>query len=559
MQHRTPVGALRRHALVAAAIAIALVVPTAWFGDPAGAAPPLTATITRIAAGDTVQVPYTYRVPSGTKPVFLIYGLPAGSSIRLHRLTAIRFRLDVTLSPATPTGRATIEVAPKAAPRAVLVRADLDVVGTAPPVSTPPPTTPPTTRPSGTFALRADNPTITVAAGQTARFGITVDRSGGYSGPVTFTSSALPAGTTANFAPNPTSQSTNFYVTPSAATPDGDYRLTASAVGTPGTAPVTATMVLSVRNVADFALTVPATFTVTAGTINQLDLPLRQLGSSTATVTLDVGGMPLGMSATFTPNPTFGQTTLTLSTAASVPAGNYALTITGRAGSVVHQYPLTVIVPGPPDFALAVPPTASVAIGSTALVPIGFTSLSSTVPTATMGITGLPGGVTGAFTPNPTFGNTTLSLTAASSAPAGTYPLVITATAGTVVHQYGLLLTVGQGAVTSGAVTVVPSSTNPAGTPGYGLAASPAALTIARGSSATLTVTVTPTGGFLSPVQIALSGLPVAATTAGSASGNTATIVISIPAGSTPGTFTVTVTGTSGSLSASVSVALTVV
>lgn len=565
----------RPRSLVAASLlaGLVLLVPAAATVTAATAAPLAAATkakTTRVSAGKTAKVAFTYRVPRGAAAAFLISGVPSGATARIRRVTTTRFELQVAVPANAVSSTSTVSVALKAKPRTAVFRTVLQVLGSAPapvtppattpPVTAPPATTPPVTTPpaAGSFALRTDNPVQTAVARQTVTFGVSVDRAG-YPGPVSFSVSGVPAGATSNFAPNPTTAGTVLYVTPSAATPDGDYRLTITGTGTVGTpAPATASVVLTVRNVPDFALTVPASFTVAAGTTAYLDLPLTQLSSAQATVSLDISGMPAGMTTAFTPNPTFGQTTLTIATVAGILPGSYPLTITGTAGAVVHRYTLTVVIPGPPDFALGVPATASVAIGSTALVPIGFTSLTSAVPTVTMTVAGLPTGVTAAFTPNPTFGATTMTVTAASNAAAGTYPLVITGTAGTVVHQYGLLLTVAQVATSQGSVTVVPSSTNTAGTPGYGLAANPATLTIARGSAGILSVDVSPTGGFGSPVVVSLSGLPAGVTTAGSASGNTATFVVSVPAGATPGASTVTVTGTSGNLSASVTITLVV-
>jgi uncharacterized membrane protein len=317
-------------------------------------------------------------------------------------------------------------------------------------------------------------------------------------------------------------------------------------------------VILSIVNRPDFALTVPASATTTSSAIAYVTIGYRALTPTAPTVTLEIAGLPGGMAANFTPNPTFGQTTMTVATDATVVAGTYPLVITATAGSVVHQYTLSMVVTGPPDFALSVPASANVVSGTTSYVVIPFQALGSAIPTVTLSITGLPTGMTGTFTPNPTNGQTTLAVTTDAKTPVGTYPVVITGTAGTIVHQYGLNLVAT--ATTSGqsSITLVPATTTAGGTLGYGLGAAPSALTIPTGGAGSISVTAAPTGGFADPIQLAMSGLPAGATVTSTGAGNIATFNVTVPAGTAAGTYAVTITGTSGSFSASVVVTLTV-
>ncbi len=105
-----------------------------------------------------------------------------------------------------------------------------------------------------------------------------------------------------------------------------------------------------------------------------------------------------------------------------------------------------------------------------------------------------------------------------------------------------------------------------AGTPGFTVAASPSAVSVARGSNASSTITVTSVNGFSSATTLSLSALPSGVTAAFStnpvtppANGSaTSTLTFTASATATTGTTNVTVTGTSGSLVQTTTIALTV-
>jgi hypothetical protein len=105
-----------------------------------------------------------------------------------------------------------------------------------------------------------------------------------------------------------------------------------------------------------------------------------------------------------------------------------------------------------------------------------------------------------------------------------------------------------------------------AGTPGFTVAASPSAVSVARGSNVSSTITVTSVNGFSSATTLSLSALPSGVTAAFSANpvtppangSATSTLTFTASATATTGTTNVTVTGTSGSLVQTTTIALTV-
>ena len=394
------------------------------------------------AAGGTARYPFVIRTTGKVGVIgFAFSGSPAGASTSVNQLSSSQYELSVAVPGGTPSGLfvVTVRTISRAPSKSFTVY--LDVVGsvTPPPVTTlPPPPPPPAT---ATFGLRSDNPEVAVVTGQTATFGFTVDRSGGYTGDVAFSATGLPAGVTANFAPNPTRGGTVLYATPSATTPDGRYTVTIKATSDP-------------------------------------------------------------LNARFT--------------------------------SVILSVTST------PDFALVVPSSANLPIGGTVSSQIGYRLVGSSAPIVSLGVTGLPPGVTFAFIPNPTFGDSTLIFNATNAVAAESYPLSIVGVAGSVTRSYPMILNVF------------------APTGGFGLSATPSSLTIARGASLSYAVTITPTGGFAGSITFVVSGLPAGVTIAASGIAPNVTLTVTVPLGATPGTYPLVLTGSSGTLAAGITLGLIV-
>jgi hypothetical protein len=151
--------------------------------------------------------------------------------------------------------------------------------------------------------------------------------------------------------------------------------------------------------------------------------------------------------------------------------------------------------------------------------------------------TGLPSGATADYSPNPTAGSSTLSITTSTTTPAGSYPLTIKGTGGSLVHTTSVTL------VVSG------------GTPDFTLSATPTSLSIIRGETATYTITVNSVNGFAGAVSLSLAGAPPRTPTSFSPNPANSTSTLSIPTRG-PGSYTLTITGTSGTKSHSVTVTL---
>ena len=198
-----------------------------------------------------------------------------------------------------------------------------------------------------------------------------------------------------------------------------------------------------------------------------------------------------------------------------------------------------------PSFTLTDSPSSlSIAQGSNGTSTITVHDAGGFTGSVTLAASGLPSGVTAAFSTNPTTSTSVLTLTASSTATTGTSTVTITGTSGSLT------------ATTTIALTITAT-----GTASFTLSDSPSSLSITQGGTGgTSTITVTDKNGFTGSVTLAASGLPSGVTAAFSTNPTTSTSVLTLTASSTAttGTSTVTITGTSGSLSATTTIALTV-
>ena len=412
----------------------------------------------RVTPGGTAQYPFVLRTVGATGTVsFEASGLPAGTSAEVVNLGAGRYELDVRIATNAPISSSTITLRARSKAKLQTTAVYLDVIAgpqiqppvttaPAPPVTVPPITTAPTTTPAAAapvFGLRSDNAERTAATGQTATFGVTVDRSSGYSGAVGFSVNGVPAGVSANFAPNPTTSNSVLYLTPSATAVDGRYTITIT--GTAGTTTPTlrvVTAVLVVQNQPDFAIDVPASATANIGAVTNIVLGYRSLSATaTPTVSLALAGLPVGAAAYFSPNPTFGQSTLVISLPSDTTVGTYPLTITGTAGTFTHTYTISLIVSGAAGFGISATPSAlAIARGAAGSILVTIVPSGGFSGAVSVTVGGLPSGPV--VTPVSGTNQVTLTIAVPVGTVAGTYPITITGTSGSLTATVGVTLTI---------------------------------------------------------------------------------------------------------------------
>lgn len=188
------------------------------------------------------------------------------------------------------------------------------------------------------------------------------------------------------------------------------------------------------------------------------------------------------------------------------------------------------------SFTIAVSPATTIGYPSTAKTFTVTITRSSFTGLVNLSLSGLPSGVTGAFNPSVTSGNSaTLTLQIASNATPGRYLITVVGASGTVSQVATLQLEVAAGT-------------------DFGLTINPTNTTVAQGGAATSTLAITRSAGFVSTVTFSAEGLPTGATatfTPSSTEGNGGNVSVAIPTTLGEGTYPVTLKATGGSVTKS--------
>src|SRR5579859_1136728 len=250
--------------------------------------------------------------------------------------------------------------------------------------------------------------------------------------------------------------------------------------------------------VPDFTLSAtPASQTVVAGNSTSYTATVTASNGFTGTVSLSVGGLPAGATCSV---PSIsggsGSSTVSCTTTTATPAGTYTLAITGTSGSLSHSTSVNLVVTAPPDFSIAATP------GSQSVLPGGSTSYTASISplngyagTVSFTASGLPAGASASFNPTSVSGgsgSSTLTVSTASTTPAGNYTITITGTDSSAGLTHSTTVTL---AVTDFSVTAAPSSQ-----------------TVTASGTTSYTASVNSLNGFAGTVNLSVSGLPAGAT-----------------------------------------------
>jgi hypothetical protein len=204
---------------------------------------------------------------------------------------------------------------------------------------------PPAGAPAPNFTLSASPASLAVTRGTSGSSTITETPSGGFTGAVTLSTSALPTGVTATFGTNPTTGSSVLTFTASSTATTGTSTVTVT--GTSGTLTHTATISLTINAAAtpDFSLSAsPASLAVTQGTSGSSTITETPSGGFTGSVTLSASGLPAGVTATFGTNPTTSTSTLTFTASTTATVGTATVTVTGTSGTLTHTTTISLTV-----------------------------------------------------------------------------------------------------------------------------------------------------------------------------------------------------------------------
>jgi endoglucanase len=231
------------------------------------------------------------------------------------------------------------------------------------------------------------------------------------------------------------------------------------------------------------AASTPA-LSIAQGSSGTETITVTDVGGFTGGVTLAASGLPSGVTASFSINPTTGSSVLTLTASATAPAGNSTVTITGSSGALkpaAATIAFTVTTSSTGSFTLTPSAsTLSVSPGSSATDTITVKDVGGFTGSVSLAASGLPSGVTAGFGTNPTTGGSVLTLKASSTAPAGTSTVTVTGTSGSTAVSTTIALAVS--ATRTGATCTIDYTISSQWGGGFG-----AAITINNTGTAALT------------------------------------------------------------------------
>lgn len=206
----------------------------------------------------------------------------------------------------------------------------------------------------------------------------------------------------------------------------------------------------------DFGLTLSGDATVQQGGTTTVQIATTVTSGSSESVSLDVAGLPRGVTASFSSTrvSSGAGATMTLSAASDAPATTASFTVTGTAASGSHGASANLTVteanqppppPPPADFSVSLSPSAQgVTAGDTATFSLMSAVVSGTPGSLALTLGRLPAGVTGSLdrsTISPG-GSATVTITTDGSAAAGDVAVTVSATDGSKSHDASATLTV---------------------------------------------------------------------------------------------------------------------
>jgi len=193
-----------------------------------------------------------------------------------------------------------------------------------------------------------------------------------------------------------------------------------------------------------FTLMAPSNMTVIQGASSTYTIQVIPGTGFTGSVNLAMNGLPTFVTASFTPNPTTGDSVLTLTASKTALRGTVVVVIDGIDGtqSAIAAMTVTVVAP-PPSFSLGINPSSlTVYQGGSGTSTISVVGQNGFIGSVNLAASGLPSDVTASFNPNPTTGTSVLTFTASNSAVPGIYSVAITGTSGTLTGTNGIYLTI---------------------------------------------------------------------------------------------------------------------
>jgi glucuronoarabinoxylan endo-1,4-beta-xylanase len=193
----------------------------------------------------------------------------------------------------------------------------------------------------------------------------------------------------------------------------------------------------------------PTSLSVTQGSTATDTITVTPENGFTGSVTFTAGGLPSGVTAAFNPTSSTSSTVLTLTASSTATTGGpVTVTITGTSGSTIVTTPIALTVNAKVTTGFSLSPSASsltVKQGSSGTDTITVTDIGGFTGSVAFTASGMPSGVTAAFSPTSSTTSSVLTLTASSTATTGAFTITVTGTSGSTTAKTTFTLNVTSG------------------------------------------------------------------------------------------------------------------
>jgi hypothetical protein len=325
------------------------------------------------------------------------------------------------------------------------------------------------------FTLSRSASTLAVTQGSSATDTISVTAENGFSGSVTLAASGLPSGVTATFGTNPTTGSSVVTFAASSTAAAGTSTVTIS--GTSGSLTASTTISLTVTSGVCTPTAITPYISVSGTWIQESSATV----SSTSTA-VDLGPQPTsGGSWSWTGPNGFTSTAREIDNIPlSTGVNNYVATYTNTSSCKSSQTFAITVTGSSPGFSLTPSAsTLSVKQGASGTDTITLADTGGFTGSVAFTVSGLPSGVTAAFSPTSSTTSSVLTLTASSTATTGAFTVTVTGTSGSTTASTTFTLDVTSSAGSS--ACTVDYTISPQNSSQFG-----ASITIINGGSTTL-------------------------------------------------------------------------
>ena len=158
----------------------------------------------------------------------------------------------------------------------------------------------------------------------------------------------------------------------------------------------------------DFSLSSnPTTRTITQGQSTTYAFTVNPTGGFNSQVTLSTSALPSGVSASFSPNPATGSSTLTITTTAGAATGTTNITVTGVGGGLTRTVGISLTVNAaarprrPTSRSPPTPTSRTITQGQSTTYALTVNPTGGFSSGVSLSTSALPSGVSASFSPNP--------------------------------------------------------------------------------------------------------------------------------------------------------------